>query len=193
MRARTTPTLAVSDLSFQSHLLGITASASAALSAHIVKACTQHFRAKRFAPSKYFLLCFLPKRVPYVQYLHESRHMHALNRVRGPKGRFVNFTGDQASAERQPQKIKTKRVHAKESDLVEGRTPMEARILTTPMSSTTADGYGTHDLSAIVDASQPSVGSDVLNTMEVDLPMELFEDLFPSSGSSVSNAVWNST
>ena len=33
---------------------------------------------------------------PWWQYLHESRHQHALNRVRGNKGRFVNLATDAA-------------------------------------------------------------------------------------------------
>ena len=32
------------------------------------------------------------------QYLHESRHLHAINRVRGAKGRFVNNKDDVSSS-----------------------------------------------------------------------------------------------
>eukprot|EP00325_Prymnesiales_sp_UTEX-LB-985_P033066 CAMPEP_0174739768 /NCGR_PEP_ID=MMETSP1094-20130205/72154_1 /TAXON_ID=156173 /ORGANISM="Chrysochromulina brevifilum, Strain UTEX LB 985" /LENGTH=265 /DNA_ID=CAMNT_0015943359 /DNA_START=58 /DNA_END=855 /DNA_ORIENTATION=+ len=36
---------------------------------------------------------------PRQKYLHESRHNHAINRVRGNKGRFVNLVGDEESPE----------------------------------------------------------------------------------------------
>ncbi len=40
-----------------------------------------------------------PSTRPNAQYLHESRHLHALNRVRGDKGRFVNIGDSSAPSE----------------------------------------------------------------------------------------------
>jgi len=34
----------------------------------------------------------------FAQYLHESRHRHALNRIRGQKGRFVNLGDSEGSS-----------------------------------------------------------------------------------------------
>ena len=38
------------------------------------------------------------------QYLHESRHKHAVNRVRGAKGRFVNLEKEDAAPAGLPEK-----------------------------------------------------------------------------------------
>ena len=69
-------------------------------------------------PNQYHRICVrrleramrqrLRPNLPRQKYLHESRHLHAVKRVRGHKGRFVNLSSDKpggyyADEEGQPQ------------------------------------------------------------------------------------------
>jgi hypothetical protein len=45
----------------------------------------------------------VPKRTPH--YLHESRHVHAMKRQRGPGGRFMPLSGSPAASKQEPEKV----------------------------------------------------------------------------------------